>query len=140
MVKGGSISIRINDVNSSYFRHGKGLRQGDPLSPLLFNMVVDVFTRMLSKAALKGYISGFMDDVYPGGVISLQYADDTLLFLSHNKNVAVYLKWIMIFFCLAFYCLFSFCRIDFCFYRPSFSLFFFDIILFLFLWLMWFHL
>ena len=44
------------------------------------------------------------------------------------------------FFCLAFYCLFSFCRIGFCFYRPSFSLFFFDIVLFLFLWLMWFHL
>jgi hypothetical protein len=98
MVKGGSICIRINDVNSSYFRPGKGLRQGDPLSPLLFNMVVDVFTRMLSKAALKGYISSFMDDVYPGGVISLQYADNTLLFLSHNKKVVVYLKWIMIFF------------------------------------------
>ena len=44
------------------------------------------------------------------------------------------------FFFLAFYCLFSFCRIGFCFYRPSFFLFFFDIVLFLFLWLMWFHL
>jgi hypothetical protein len=40
---------------------------------------------------------------------------------------------IFAFFCLAFYCLFSFCRIGFCFYRPSFSLFFFDIVLFLFL-------
>jgi hypothetical protein len=67
MVKGGSICIRINDVNSSFFRPGKGLRQEDPLSPLLFNMVVDVLTRMLSKAALKGYISRFMDDVCPGG-------------------------------------------------------------------------
>jgi hypothetical protein len=45
-----------------------------------------------------------------------------------------------LFFGLAFYCLFSFCRIGFCFYRPSFSLFFFDIVLFLFLWLVWFHL
>jgi hypothetical protein len=44
------------------------------------------------------------------------------------------------FFYLAFYYLFSFCRIGFCFYRPSFSLFFFDIVLFLFLWLMWFYL
>jgi hypothetical protein len=44
------------------------------------------------------------------------------------------------FFCLAFYCLFSFCQIGFCFYRPSFSIFFFDIVLFLFLWLMWFYL
>jgi hypothetical protein len=37
------------------------------------------------------------------------------------------------FFFLEFYCLFSFCRIDFCFYRPSFSLFFFAIVLLLFL-------
>jgi hypothetical protein len=44
------------------------------------------------------------------------------------------------FFFLAFYCVFSFCRIGFYFYRPSFLLFFFDIVLFLFLWLMWFHL
>jgi hypothetical protein len=42
-------------------------------------------------------------------------------------------------FFLAFYCLFSFCRIGFS-YRPSFSPFFFDIVLFLFIWLMWFHL
>jgi hypothetical protein len=45
-----------------------------------------------------------------------------------------------LFFFLAFYCLFSFCRIGFCFYRLLFSLFFFDIVLFMFLWLMWFHL
>jgi hypothetical protein len=33
LVKGGSICIRINDENSPFFKLGKGLRQGDPLSP-----------------------------------------------------------------------------------------------------------
>jgi hypothetical protein len=32
----GSIGILANGEYSSYFKLGKGLRQGDPLSPLLF--------------------------------------------------------------------------------------------------------
>jgi hypothetical protein len=78
---GGSISIRLNGESSSYFNPGKWLRQGDPLSPLLFNLMVDVFTRMLSKAASKGHIIGLLSSIYLEGIISLQYADDTLLFL-----------------------------------------------------------
>jgi hypothetical protein len=65
LVKGGSISIRLNDETSSYFKPGKGLREGDPLSPLLFNLVVDVFTRMLSKVANKGYITGLLSSLHP---------------------------------------------------------------------------
>jgi hypothetical protein len=95
---GGSISIRMNEKNSVYFKPGKGLRQGDPLSPLLFNLVVDAFTRMLIKATHRGYISGFMNDMYPEGVISLYYANDTLLFLSHGNDFASHLKWLMIYF------------------------------------------
>jgi hypothetical protein len=64
------MSVRINDENNSYFKPGKGLRQG-PLSPLLFNLVVDVFSRMLSKAASNRYVVGFMCSSYPKGVISL---------------------------------------------------------------------
>jgi hypothetical protein len=53
---------------------------------------------MLIKAAGHGYISSFMTELYPGGVVSLQYADDTLLFLSHDPIAAHHLKWLMIFF------------------------------------------
>jgi len=80
LVKGGSLCVRINDENSSYFKPGKGLRQGDPLSPLLFNLVADVFTRMLMKVASTNLISGLLPHIIDAGVISLQYADDTLLF------------------------------------------------------------
>jgi hypothetical protein len=34
LVHGGSVGIRINDENSNFFQTGKGLRQGDPLSPI----------------------------------------------------------------------------------------------------------
>jgi hypothetical protein len=60
LVKGSYIAIRLNDRNSHYFQPMIGLRQGDHLSPLLFNLVADVFTRMMSKAASKGYLGGLM--------------------------------------------------------------------------------
>jgi hypothetical protein len=58
--------------------------------------VGDVFTRMLIKAARKGRITGFMSSLYPEGVLNLQYADDTLLFLKHDNTRASILKWIMV--------------------------------------------
>jgi hypothetical protein len=92
LVKGGSIAVRLNDANNSYFKPGKGLRQVDPLSPLLFNLVVDVFTRILSKAAIKRYIHGLFTNRLPEEVVSLQYADDTLLFLAHDTYEAHHLE------------------------------------------------
>jgi hypothetical protein len=55
-----------------------------------------VFTRMLINAANNGYIIGLMSSLNPEGVISLQYADDTLLFLEHDYKVVGYLKWLMV--------------------------------------------
>ena len=49
----GSVRVRINDINSKYFIAGKGARQGDLVSPLLFNLVLIFFTRILIKAAKK---------------------------------------------------------------------------------------
>lgn len=49
----------MNDTNGPYFISGKGLKRGDPLSPILFNLVANVFSRMLSKAARSGIIYGF---------------------------------------------------------------------------------
>jgi len=94
--QGGSICVRINDENSSYFKPGKGLRQGDPLSTLLFNLVADIFTRMLIKAARNNLVSGLMPQVIEGGIVSLQYADDTLLFLEDNIGKANNLKWLLL--------------------------------------------
>jgi hypothetical protein len=69
LTQGGSVGVRINECESHYFLTGKGLRQGDPLSPLLFNFVGDVFTRMLVKAAQQNLISGLLWDFRPGGVL-----------------------------------------------------------------------
>ena len=87
LVQGGSICIRMNDENSTFFKPGKGLRQGDPLSLLLFNLVADVFTRMLMRAARVNLISGLLPQSEPRGIISLQYADDTLLLQQQQQSL-----------------------------------------------------
>jgi hypothetical protein len=39
LVKNGSIAARLNDENSSFFKVGKVLRQGDPLSCLILSLM-----------------------------------------------------------------------------------------------------
>jgi hypothetical protein len=58
-------------MNSSFIKPGKGLRQGYPLSSLLFNLVAEVFSRMLMKAARHGLITGRLPQVIEGGIMSL---------------------------------------------------------------------
>jgi len=41
------VGVNLNGDESSFFKPRKGLRQGDPISPLLFNLVGDVLTKML---------------------------------------------------------------------------------------------
>ena len=54
---------------------------------------------MLSKACRAGLIhQGLLPDVYEGGIISLQYADDTLLFLGNDFQQAKDFKWILTYF------------------------------------------
>ncbi|XP_022870626.1 uncharacterized protein LOC111389881, partial [Olea europaea var. sylvestris] len=39
----------VNGTPKDYFRSSRGLRQGDPWSPLLFVIVMEAFSRMLEK-------------------------------------------------------------------------------------------
>jgi hypothetical protein len=63
----GSIGITINNAEGEFFQTTKRLRQGDPLSHILFNLVVDILSRMLQKAAENGLIKGLGDDIVAGG-------------------------------------------------------------------------
>ena len=97
-VQGGSVGIRVNDDIGHYFQTLKGLRQGDPLSPLLFNLVVDMLAILISRAKEDGQVGGLVPHLVEGGVSILQYADDTILFMEHDIAKAVNMKLILAFF------------------------------------------
>jgi hypothetical protein len=46
----GSVGIKVNDDIGHYFQTQKGLRRGDPLSPMLFNLVADMLAILIARA------------------------------------------------------------------------------------------
>ena len=62
----------------------KGLRQGDPLSPILFNSFVDMLAVLIARAKDDGQVGSLIPHPVEGGISILQYADDTILFLEHD--------------------------------------------------------
>jgi hypothetical protein len=50
------VGIKVNDDIGHYFRVHKGLRQGDPLSSILFNLIVDMLAILISRAKVDGQV------------------------------------------------------------------------------------
>ncbi|GJR19030.1 putative reverse transcriptase domain, reverse transcriptase zinc-binding domain protein [Tanacetum coccineum] len=75
-----SFSISINGSLHGHFKGIRGLRQGDPLSPYLFTIVMEVLTLMLKRRVREG--DGFTFNRYYSKieVINLCFADDLFLF------------------------------------------------------------
>jgi hypothetical protein len=75
----GEVCVNVNGERGEYFKTHQGLRQGDLLCPLLFNLVVDVLSCLLDKAVQKGHIVRILPNLIPGGISHIQYADDTII-------------------------------------------------------------
>ena len=52
-------SVLINGFPSVFFQSSRGLRQGDPLSPYLFVIIMEVFSCLLRRAIYRGFLSGW---------------------------------------------------------------------------------
>jgi hypothetical protein len=61
----GRVCINVNKKKTPYFKTYQSLRQGDPLSPILFNLVTEVLAILMTKAARKGLLKRVMSHIIP---------------------------------------------------------------------------
>jgi hypothetical protein len=82
-----SFIVLINGFASSFFHAERGLRQGCPLSPLLFLLVVEGLSRALEEAKRQGEFQG----IYISQnlqITHLLFVDDVLIFFNGSRGDA----------------------------------------------------
>ena len=86
ILSSGTSSVLLNGFPGKDFESNRGVRQGDPLSPLPFVLAVDHLQSIINKA----YQMGLLGLPIPGRDVQnfpiIQYADDTLLFLQADAR------------------------------------------------------
>jgi len=74
-----SFSILLNDSPSRTFMPSRGLRQGDPLSPFLFVLMMEGLGRVIKMANAEGRIQGLKLTSEGDASTHQQFVDDTML-------------------------------------------------------------
>ncbi|MCH92961.1 RNA-directed DNA polymerase (Reverse transcriptase), partial [Trifolium medium] len=80
------LSVLVNGKSVGYFNCDRGVRQGDPLSPLLFCIAEEVLSRCISKAMMTGALQPMtlcQGIQVPSHVL---YADDIMIFCKASKK------------------------------------------------------
>ncbi|GJR04776.1 hypothetical protein Tco_0527760 [Tanacetum coccineum] len=83
-----SFSISINGSLHGYFKGKRGLRQGDPMSPYLFTLVMEVLTLMLHRRARVSNCFTYHQYCSDLNIINLRFADDLFLFAHDDVDSA----------------------------------------------------
>jgi hypothetical protein len=73
----------------------KGVRKVSPLSPILFNIVLDVLAILIAQAKDSDMFRGLVPNLVDDGLSILQYVDDTIIFVANDieevKNMKILL-------------------------------------------------
>ena len=88
-------SVIINGNLTGFFKSSRGLRQGDPLSPYLFVLGMEVFSLLIDKAKMGGFLTGYNIKGRNGvamNVSHLLFVDDTLVFCKDIEEQMVFLN------------------------------------------------
>lgn len=78
-----SSKILLNGRLGDRISHARGLRQGDPLSPMLFVLMMEVLNGLIRRADKNGFLTLLPARV--SGCRASLYADDLVVFLSPER-------------------------------------------------------
>jgi hypothetical protein len=78
----GSVSIKINDDIG--FRTQKFVKQGNPISPILFNTVANMLSVLIRRAKDDVQIKGMIPHLVEETLSIRQYSDETITFMEHD--------------------------------------------------------
>lgn len=88
----GSTAVMLNGIPGKNFQCRRGVRQGDPLSPLLFVLAADLLQHIINKACSQGLFSLPINADPSNKFPIIQYADDTILILKASQRELYCLK------------------------------------------------
>jgi hypothetical protein len=94
ILSSGSSLVFLNGVPGKEFCK-RGVRQGDPLSPLLFALGADLLQSVVNAEALLGNFSHPLGPDFGGDFPIIKYADDTLVVLPTDTSQLAHLKHVL---------------------------------------------
>ena len=92
-------SMLVNGSPANFFGSSRGLRQGDLLSPMLFLVMMEVFSRMVKRMEGARLLGGFRVDGRRGReecVSHLLFAEDTILFCEAAVEQILYVRLLLL--------------------------------------------
>ncbi|KAL9818900.1 putative RNA-directed DNA polymerase [Arabidopsis thaliana] len=80
-----TFTVSVNGCCGGFFKSAKGLRQGDPLSPYLFVLAMEVFSKLLNSRFDSGYIR-YHPKASDLSISHLMFADDVMIFFDGGSS------------------------------------------------------
>ena len=87
-----STKVVVNGCPGESFAHARGLRQGDPLSPLIFVLAADLLQAAINDAMRKHLLHHPFKDDHDKDFPVIQYADDMLIIMQACTTQASLMK------------------------------------------------